>query len=79
LGNPLVDRLPNDGVSGGTTNTSSAKKGKATVKGEGLEQEEMLLAVARKQGMNTDVRKSVFVILMSSEVSSAHKPGQTDS
>ena len=27
-----------------------------------------LLKLARKQGMNTDVRRSIFVVLMSSEV-----------
>lgn len=30
---------------------------------------EALLALARKQGMNTDIRRSIFVVLMSSEVS----------
>jgi nucleolar MIF4G domain-containing protein 1 len=35
-----------------------------------VEDEEVLLEAARGQGMNTDVRRSVFVILMSSEVSS---------
>jgi nucleolar MIF4G domain-containing protein 1 len=30
---------------------------------------EALVKLARKQGMNTDVRRSVFVIMMSSEVS----------
>ena len=33
------------------------------------EGEEGLLKLAREQGMNTDVRRSVFVILMTSEVS----------
>lgn len=33
-----------------------------------VEDEEVLLEAARSQGMNTDVRRSVFVILMTSEV-----------
>lgn len=31
--------------------------------------EEALFALARKQGMNTEVRRSIFVVLMSSDVS----------
>lgn len=31
-------------------------------------QENKLLKLARKQGMNTDIRRSIFVVLMSSEV-----------
>jgi nucleolar MIF4G domain-containing protein 1 len=34
------------------------------------EQENQLLKLARKQGMNTDIRRSIFVVLMSSEVNS---------
>jgi len=30
---------------------------------------DVLLKLARKQGMNTDVRRSIFVVLMSSDVS----------
>jgi len=33
------------------------------------EQSRVLLKLARKQGMNTDIRRSIFIILMSSEVS----------
>ena len=33
------------------------------------EQENKLMKLARKQGMNTDIRRSIFVVLMSSEVS----------
>jgi len=33
------------------------------------DQENKLLKLARKQGMNTDIRRSIFVVLMSSEVS----------
>ena len=32
-------------------------------------EEEALVELARKQGMNTDVRRSVFVVLLTSEVS----------
>lgn len=34
-----------------------------------VDQENKLLKLARKQGMNTDIRRSIFVVLMSSEVS----------
>lgn len=30
--------------------------------------ENVLLKLAKKQGMNTDIRRSIFVVLMSSEV-----------
>jgi nucleolar MIF4G domain-containing protein 1 len=33
------------------------------------ETENVLLKLARKQGMNTDIRRNVFVVLMSSDVS----------
>ncbi len=36
---------------------------------------EALVKLARKQGMNTDVRRSVFVIMMSSEVSRGDESG----
>lgn len=32
------------------------------------DQESQLLKLARKQGMNTDIRRGIFVVLMSSEV-----------
>ena len=34
-----------------------------------VDQENKLSKLARKQGMNTDIRRSIFVVLMSSEVS----------
>lgn len=37
-------------------------------------QENQLLKLARKQGMNTDIRRSIFVVLMSSEVNSGYRP-----
>lgn len=33
--------------------------------------ENELMKLARKQGMNTDIRRSIFVVLMSSEVGQA--------
>ena len=33
------------------------------------EQSQVLLKLARKQGMNTEIRRSIFIVLMSSEVS----------
>ncbi|GMK55154.1 hypothetical protein CspeluHIS016_0202100 [Cutaneotrichosporon spelunceum] len=51
-GNPLAERQP-------------AQKAKAN--SHEREDEEVLLELARKQGMNTDVRRSAFVVLLSSE------------
>lgn len=61
-GNPLVDREAE------IANVKLGKKKKAEP--AALEDEELLQELARKQGMNTDVRRAVFVILMTSEVSS---------
>jgi nucleolar MIF4G domain-containing protein 1 len=36
-------------------------------------QEDSILEMAREQGMNTDVRRSIFVILMTSEVCQLHR------
>ena len=42
---------------------------KSTLKqSEGKSADERLLQLAKAQGMNTDIRRSIFVILMSSEV-----------
>lgn len=54
-GNPLVERQE----------SSSGKK--KVAKKTDLEDEEVLLDLARKQGMNTDVRRSAFVVLLTSE------------
>lgn len=56
-GNPLVER-----------EEQKAKENKK-IKKPVVEQEEQLLEVAKKQGMNTDIRRSIFVVLMTSEVS----------
>lgn len=55
-GNPLVERQ--------TASTTTSKKKQAKTD---LEDEEVLLELARKQGMNTDVRRSTFVVLLTSE------------
>jgi len=54
-GNPLVEKV-------GTLSTQKKTK---TV--DEQEDEEVILDFARKQGMNTDVRRSVFVTLLTSE------------
>jgi nucleolar MIF4G domain-containing protein 1 len=56
-GDPLMDRK----------GQRSATKPRGDVH---YETEEKLLEVARAQGMNTDVRRSIFVVLMTSEVDS---------
>jgi nucleolar MIF4G domain-containing protein 1 len=55
-GNPLLEREE--------TLAAQPKKKIKTVRGD----EEVLFELARKQGMNTDVRRGVFVVLMTSEV-----------
>ena len=57
-GNPIVERQEQ-------RSKEKTKKVKPV-----MEQEEQLLEVARKQGMNTDIRRSIFVVLMTSEVRS---------
>lgn len=55
-GDPLVDRQQE--AESQTTNPAPAE----TVS------ENALLKLAKKQGMNTDIRRSIFVVLMSSDV-----------
>lgn len=55
-GDPLVDAKHNQKEHHITSTTASS------------ETEGALLKLARKQGMNTDVRRSIFVVLMSSDV-----------
>lgn len=63
-GNPLAE------LEASKTNTVTAKQSADKGhKGKGKEKEEVLLELARQQGMNTDVRRGIFVILMTSEVS----------
>lgn len=55
-GDPLVDRLQESlGADASTKKTEST--------------ENVLLKLAKNQGMNTDIRRSIFIVLMSSEVS----------
>ena len=55
-GDPLVERQ------------KSSKRASHT--GDEDVAESALLKLSKKQGMNTDVRRSIFVVLMSSEVNS---------
>ncbi|KIO34363.1 hypothetical protein M407DRAFT_13520 [Tulasnella calospora MUT 4182] len=62
-GNPLVDRKEKNEDDGGHEDRSVLdEEAKAHA-----EQSAALLKLAKKQGMNTDVRRSIFVVLMSSE------------
>lgn len=63
-GNPLVEleQQREQAKSSGKTEKTGKKK-------EEKDSEAALLELARKQGMNTDVRRGVFVVLMTSEVS----------
>lgn len=56
-GDPLVDE-------------KRKKRGVLQVANETVdEQNQVLLKLARKQGMNTEIRRSIFIVLMSSDVS----------
>ncbi|KAF7316744.1 MIF4G/MA4-domain-containing protein [Mycena chlorophos] len=57
-GDPLVDRQVQASESQATTSSEPAK---------GEMGDSALLKLARKQGMNTDIRRSIFVVLMSSD------------
>ena len=59
-GDPLVDRQDSS-----QTHAQSQGHNQA---GNEPPSENKLLKLARKQGMNTDIRRSIFVVLMSSEV-----------
>lgn len=63
-GNPLLEleQQREQGKSSGKTEKNGKKK-------EEKDSEAALLELARNQGMNTDVRRGVFVVLMTSEVS----------
>lgn len=58
-GNPLVEQA--------TTLSFDNNKKKQKKTTADAEDEEVLLELGRKQGMNTDVRRSVFVVLLTSE------------
>ena len=57
-GDPLVERQ------------QGATDPEATAPAPDAPSENALLKLAKKQGMNTDIRRSIFVVLMSSEVRS---------
>ena len=63
-GDPLVDRQQETNAEGAT-----AKPAEST--------ENLLRKLAKKQGMNTDIRRSIFIVLMSSEVSETTIPRMT--
>ncbi|KAL1724376.1 armadillo-type protein [Schizophyllum commune] len=66
-GDPLVERQGENGVDGSGTGLNSTI-GSSNVTTKPKESaESKLLKLARKQGMNTDIRRSIFVVLMSSD------------
>ncbi|KAF8318483.1 hypothetical protein DL93DRAFT_2124903 [Clavulina sp. PMI_390] len=58
-GNPLVDAKD--------SSKSSKAQGKPSAPSTTTNVEEALMKLARKQGMNTEVRRSIFVVMMSSD------------
>lgn len=64
-GNPLVDRAAEFGrIGGGGPDDEEMEE-----LGEEKKKEREMLRLAKKMGMNTDVRRKVFVAIMGSEVS----------
>ncbi|KAL1703573.1 armadillo-type protein [Schizophyllum commune] len=61
-GDPLVERQGDDTGLNGTIGSSNNNPTKPKESAESK-----LLKLARKQGMNTDIRRSIFVVLMSSD------------
>jgi nucleolar MIF4G domain-containing protein 1 len=57
-GDPLVDEV-------------NFQQREVEKKSSGKGEEDKLIKLAKKQGMNTDIRRSVFVVVMSSEVCSS--------
>jgi nucleolar MIF4G domain-containing protein 1 len=57
-GQPLTDRQT----------TSAEEEQSCENKGSTEERDDALEKLARKQGMNTDIRRAIFVVLMSSDV-----------
>jgi len=67
-GNPLIEQPDdvtpdNEGHDRGTGVQTPASKSVSA-----SSQHDTLIALAKKQGMNTDVRRSIFIVLMSSDV-----------
>jgi nucleolar MIF4G domain-containing protein 1 len=63
-GDPLVDKQRDGETAGGDKSRGG--------------EDDTIIKLARKQGMNTDVRKSIFVALMSSEVRFKKKERKED-
>lgn len=66
-GNPLVDKKDEFAKSSTTATAAAAKKEKE--KDFATNGSADLIQLARLQGMNTDIRRGIFVVLMSSEAS----------
>ncbi|KAI5833141.1 ARM repeat-containing protein [Schizophyllum commune Tattone D] len=65
-GDPLVERQGDVDGPGSTLSGTIGSSNNATTKPK-ESAESKLLKLARKQGMNTDIRRSIFVVLMSSD------------
>ena len=76
-GNPLVDRQKEMEAAKAVDSTQAKKKAKQVAVDDddeeldllGTDNHEELIKLAKKQGMNTDIRRSIFVIMMTSDVS----------
>jgi nucleolar MIF4G domain-containing protein 1 len=74
-GNPLVDRQKEIEAAKTAETTQPKKKAKQVVDDDeeldllGTDNHEELIKLAKKQGMNTDIRRSIFIIMMTSDVS----------
>ncbi|KAI5449654.1 suppressor of glycerol defect [Naganishia albida] len=75
-GNPLVDRQKEMEASKATDDANAKKKAKiaAAIENDdeeldllGTDNHEELIKLAKKQGMNTDIRRSIFIIMMTSD------------
>lgn len=71
-GDPLVDRQQTSTTA--STSTSAQNDGDASASSSNT-----LLKLAKRHGMNTDIRRSIFIVLMSSDVIFlfSHNPGRT--
>jgi nucleolar MIF4G domain-containing protein 1 len=76
-GNPLVDRQKEIEAAKTAETTQPKKKAKQVVDDDeeldllGTDNHVELIKLAKKQGMNTDIRRSIFIIMMTSDVSLA--------
>lgn len=76
-GNPLVDRQrEQEALKSKDVSAVAAKKIAPTADNDdddelnllGMDNHEELIKLAKKQGMNTDIRRSIFIIMMTSDV-----------